>query len=554
MITNRVFSLIVTGGLISLLVGCGRNGDSGTIEAEASAVTSEDGKPLGTVQFPTSCDPEAQETLERGLALLHHMTYGRAEANFRSAADIDPDCAVAYWGQAMTRVHPLWPDTVPPDQLAEGQTLLERAREAEHTSARENAYIEALAGYYGADSERDRLAGFVAGWERVHRDYPDDPEAALFYALAELATVPASDKSYESQKAAGAIAEDVKERLPNHPGAHHYLIHAYDFPPLAERALETARHYDEVAPENSHALHVTSHIFTRLGLWPDSIELNRRAADAARERLPSGAISMHHLHAIDYLAYAHLQRADDDDAREVLEELQALEPPYQNHAATAYTFAAVPARYALERHAWNEAADVEPRRPAEVPWEEYPHLEAISHFARALGAVHTDQPDVVDEAIEALERLEGEARSLDIAYDWGTQVAIQRNAAEAWRAHETGDTERGLELMKKASEMEASTEKNPVTPGEVLPAMELYGDMLLDAERYDEAREQYQAALDRSPNRFNSLYGAGRAAELAGDEETAARFYRELVGISDEESEREELSHAREHVEMDPPT
>ena len=547
---NRVSFLSVV--VASLALGCASGGET-PAPSSGTAVMSADGKALGTVQFPTSCEPAAQETLERALALLHHMTYGPAEASFESAAESDPECAIAYWGMAMTYVHPLWPDTVPAEKLAGGQELLERARSADHTSDRESAYIEALAGYYGVDAspraERERLGGFLDGWARVHETYPDDPEAALFHALAQLGTAAASDKTYANQQAAGSIVAEVLAHMPSHPGAHHYLIHAYDVPPLAERALETARQYGEVAPANSHALHMTTHIFTRLGLWPESIEFNIRAADAASKRMPSGTISLHHLHAIDYLAYAHLQRADDEATLEVLHALRALEPPFQNHAATSYTFAAVPARYALERHAWEEATAVQARRPDDVAWDHYPHLEAISYFARAMGAARTGQRDEAQAAIETLRRLEEAAASLDIAYDWEIQVAIQRTAAEAWLAYEGGDTDRGLELMQQAAEMEASTEKNPVTPGEALPAMELYGDMLLAAGRYDEARQQYQATLTRSPNRFNSLYGSGRAAELAGDADAAAASYAELVESCVESGEREELIHARDYLE-----
>ena len=531
-----------------LAIGCGGGGEPPDVGTE---VVSVEGKALGTVHFPTSCDAAVQEELERGLALLHHMTYVEAAANFRAASEADPECAIAYWGQAMTFVHPLWPDSVPPDRLAAGRELLEQARRAEHSSERESAYIEAVDGYYGAEGserpERERLEGFLSGWAKVHKANPDDPEAALFHALAQLAQ--GADGTYTMQQSAGEIAESILARVPSHPGAHHYAIHAYDFPPLAERALGTARRYDDVAPENSHALHMTSHIFTRLGLWPESIEFNVRAADAARERMPSGAISMHHLHAVDYLAYAHLQRADDEAAKRVVEQLHSLEPPFQDHAATAYAFAAVPARYALERHAWDEASKVEAPWPEDVAWAQYPHLEAIPTFARALGAARTNRPDQARAAIQELARLEESARALDSAYDWGTQVAIQRMASEAWLAYEGEQTERGLELMQQAAEMEAATQKNPVTPGEALPSIELYGDMLLAAGRYEEARTQYRAALDRSPNRFHSLYGAARAAELAGMMDVAESTYRELIDICVDSGDRKELVAARDYLE-----
>lgn len=517
-----------------------------------SAVVSADGENLGEVYFPTSCAAEAQDGLERGLALVHHMTYLAAEASFRAAAETDPDCAIAYWGIAMTFVHPLWPDVVSEEKLAEGQELLDEAAEAAHTSDREQAYVQALRGYYepGVDSpsELDRLNGFLAGWSGVHEAYPEDMEAACFHALALLGTAPTTDKTYANQRQAGAIAQSVLVELPKHPGAHHYTIHAYDFPPLAEDALATARSYDDVAPENSHALHMTSHIFTRLGLWPESIEFNIRAEKAARERTPSGMVSVHRLHAMDYLAYAYLQMADDVEAEEVLESMMALEPPFYNHAATAYSFAAVPSRLVLERHEWAKATQVEPGRPEAVPWEQYPQLLAIPYFARAMGAARTGDFAAAEEAVDKLTELQAEAEALPGAYDWGIQVEIQKLAAQAWLAYEQGDKEEALDLMALAAEKEASTEKNPVTPGEVLPARELYGDMLLATEDYAGALAEYQAALERSPNRFNSLYGAGRAAELAGDEDAAAEYFEQLLEVAPEATgDRPALAHAREY-------
>jgi tetratricopeptide (TPR) repeat protein len=516
--------------------------------ALGTPVVSADGLELGSVHFPTSCEPAAQGDLERGLALLHHMNYTNAEPIFLAAAETDPECVLAYWGAAMTYVHPLWPDTISPEKRTAGEELLAKAAAASHTSERESAYVEALAGYYeGADrSERERLVSYLEGWTAVHADYPDDTEAALFHALALLANAAAEDKSYQKQLEAGEILEGVLARVARHPGAHHYTIHAYDFPPLAERALDIARRYDDLAPENTHALHMTSHIFTRLGLWPESITFNIRAAKAASGPTPAGAVSLHHLHALDYLAYAHLQQADDEAAEEVLAAITALEPPFQNHAATAYAFAAVPSRLALERHDWERAAEVGIRWPAELEWDQYPYLDAIPYFARALGAARAGKPAEAKAAIGELSRLEEAARALDIAYDWGIQVAIQRVAAEAWLAYESDDTERALELAQEAAEMESTTEKNPVTPGEVLPARELYGDMLLAIGRHAEAIEAYEGALARSPNRFNSLYGAGRAAELAGEREAAESFYGQLLDICpDPTGERPELEHAR---------
>ncbi len=544
----------ISSAAVGLLIvaGCAAPESASTQPAEESpavgtAVVDASGAPLGTVDFPTSC-PDAQEQLELGLALLHHMNYRKAEEVFEAAATTDPECALAYWGQAMTWVHPLWPDTIPADKREAGEELLQQAAGAAHTSPRESAYVEALASYYdGADrSERERLETYLAAWTKVHADNAGDSEAALFHALALLANAPASDKTYAKQLEAGSLLEDVLARVPQHPGAHHYTIHAYDFPPLAEKALDIARRYDELAPENTHALHMTSHIFTRLGLWPESIEFNLRAAAAAADRTSTGEVSLHHLHALDYLAYAYLQQAQEGKADGVLAEIQALEPPFQNHSATAYAFAAVPARLALERHDWESAAATRIGWPTEVAWEQYPYLDAISHFALALGSAHTGNPTAAQAAIAELERLEGAASVLNVAYDWGIQVEIQKLAAQAWLAYETGDVAGGLERAQEAAELEGTTEKNPVTPGEVLPAAELYGDMLLAAERYGEAIDAYRKALDRSPNRFNSLYGAGRAAELAGDAAAAASFYGQLAEVCSGAPEgRPELAHAR---------
>jgi tetratricopeptide (TPR) repeat protein len=371
-------------------------------------------------------------------------------------------------------------------------------------------------------------------------------EAACFHALGLLGTAPTTDKTYANQRQAGAITQAVLVELPQHPGAHHYTIHAYDFPPLAEEALATARSYDDVAPENSHALHMTSHIFTRRGLWPESIEFNIRAERAAQERTPTGMVSMHRLHAMDYLAYAYLQMANDIEAEEVLEAMTALEPPFHNHAGTAYSFAAVASRIALERHAWDEAAAVEPGWPEGVPWDQYPHLLAIPTFARALGAAMTGDAAAAEGAIATLGELQEAAAALPGAYDWAIQVEIQKLAAQAWLTFEQGDRESALALMAEAAQKEASTEKNPVTPGEVLPARELYGDMLLATEDYAAALAEYEAALERSPNRFNSLFGAGRAAELDGDETTAADYDRQLLEIAPEATgDRPALDYAR---------
>jgi tetratricopeptide (TPR) repeat protein len=528
-----------------------RSGEIGLAAAAGSLVSVSDstGAPLGTVRLTHSCNDAAAIQLGRGLALLHSMTYEDARSAFASATEVDPDCAMGYWGQAMTFVHPLWSDPPGEAGFERGQALLGEAR-SHAESEGELAYIEALAGYYEAgrgDSERPNLMGFESGWRAFHEKYPDDPEGTCFYALARLGTAEPSDKTFAVQRAAGALAEGVLADIPDHPGAHHYIIHAYDNPALAERAVDVARSYGKVAPEIPHALHMPTHTFTRLGLWQESIEWIRRSADAALKRSMGGETSLHYFHALDYLAYAYLQGAEDRRAVEVLRELEGVAPPYQTHLASAYTFAAVPARVALERHMWDAAADLEPRVPSDYPWQTVPAMEAITHFARALGAARSGRLEQAREDLETLAAIKEQVAGR--APYWGTQVEIQRLSALGWLQLAEGSRDEALATMREAAELEAGTEKHPVTPGEILPARELLADMLLELDRASEALAEYEKALERSPNRFNSLYGAGRAAELSGDAAAASRYYEALVKVTaNADTERERLRRARSYV------
>jgi tetratricopeptide (TPR) repeat protein len=523
---------------------------SQTAETTAAVAVSDASRsPLGTVRLPHSCTDPAGVHLGRGLALLHSMTYEEAEASFAEAAETDADCAMAYWGQAMTVIHPLWSDPPNEARFELGRAWLDQAR-AYVQSGHERAYVEALAGYYQAgrsESEKPNLIGFENGWREFHAKYPNDPEGTAFYALAQLATVDPADKTFGKQRQAGALAKSVLEAIPDHPGGHHYVIHAYDNPMLSEQAVDVARSYGKIAPEIPHALHMPTHTFTRLGLWQESIDWNRRSGDAALKRPVGDQTSLHYFHAVDYLAYAYLQGAEDQRAIDVLVELEGIKPPYQAHVASAYTFAAVPARLALERHSWAAAADLQPRWPSAYPWDTAPAMEAITYFARALGAARSGRLDQARADLEALGALQRQVAAKN-AY-WGTQVEIQRLSAAAWLQFEEGSRDEALSTMRAAAELEAGTEKHPVTPGEVLPARELLADMLLELGRSAEALVEYEAALERSPNRFNSLHGAGRAAELAGDSEMASRYYRSLVEVTaNADTERERLRHAREYL------
>lgn len=505
------------------------------------------GDQLGTVQISLSCNEEANRQVERGIALIHHMTYEGARAAFAAASEVDSDCAMAYWGQAMSFIHPLWSDPPSEADFKKGQALLEQARASAQNTDREGAYIAAVEAYYAKGwnrNETSNLVSFAQAWEEVYRQFPDDLEAATFYALAHMATADPADKTFAKQKEAGAILEKVLARIPDHPGAHHYIIHAYDYPPLAEKALEVARRYGKIAPDIPHALHMPTHIFTRLGYWQESIDMNLRSAAAALKHPAGDKISFHYLHALDYRAYAHLQRAEDAKAQEVLNLLENLQGPFQPHIAIAYTFAAVPARVALERHQWSDAARLKPQTPGNYPWDRFPAMEAITHFARALGAARSGDTQTAAQALDKMVALY-EQTAKTSAY-WAKQIEIQRLSAKAWLTYEEGKREEALDMMRSASELEASIVKHPVTPGGVLPARELFADMLVEMGHYEEARTEYEAALVRNPNRFNSLYGAGRAAELGGDKSKAGLYYGKLIEVTaDAGTDRTRLQQAR---------
>ena len=505
------------------------------------------GDQLGTVVFPISCSKEAKPQVERGLALLHHMTYDGAKAAFIAATNTDSDCAMGYWGQAMTYIHPLWSDAPSKEDFDRGHALVAKAKIRGQKTDREKAYIEAVAAYYEKGWNKDEtvnLQSFEAGWENVYRRFPDDIEAASFYALSHMATANPGDKNYTKQKQAATIAERILTQVSDHPGAHHYMIHAYDYPPLASKALDVARSYGEIAPDIPHALHMPTHIFTRVGLWQESIIMNNRSAEAALKHPAGNDISLHYPHALDYLVYAYLQQADDLSARQVMDELLIIDESFQTHIAASYSFTAIPARLALERQQWAEAAILKPKLPNNYPIEKFPAMEAITYYAKALGAARAGNVKMANQALEKLTSLHKKTEKTS-AY-WAKQVEIQRLSAMAWIMYQEDRKKKALNVMRKAAELESSTEKHPVTPGEILPARELLADMLLDMGRYKEAQTEYETTLKRSANRFNSLYGAGLAAELGNNKKDAVLYYKKLVEMTEEvKSEREQLKHAR---------
>lgn len=490
------------------------------------------GKALGKVDFPISYGLETQSKFKRGLALLHHMMYAQAEKEFAALAEEYPDCAMAYWGIAMSRFHPLW--AVPSEKdLRQGWSAIGRAKALNVPTQREQAYIGAIEAFYKdwQDVEHPkRLIAWEAAQEKVYKENPEDIDAAAFYALAHLSTAPKADKTFKHQKEAGALLEKLYAKAPEHPGVLHYTIHAYDNPMLASRAVEVARAYDKIAPDVPHALHMPSHIFVRLGLWPDAIDWNARSAAAAMRQSVGGVASLHYIHAQDYLVYAYLQQGQDKMAENVLREINTIEN-YQDSFASAYGIAAAQARYPLERGQWAEAAALQLRTHSSFPWDKHPWFESITYFARGLGAARSGDSGAARKAIEKLNTSYERAVNAGQNY-WAVHVDAQRKAVAAWIALSEGKEVEALQMMREAADIEDSVDKHPVTPGAVLPARELLGDMLVLLGKPAEAIRAYEASLNVSPNRFNSLHGAGRAAELAGDSAKAKLYYSTLLKLT----------------------
>jgi tetratricopeptide (TPR) repeat protein len=477
----------------------------------------------GTVDFAISCNDEAQERFNLGLAQLHHMMYDQAMPHFEAAAEADPDCAMAHWGIAMASFQPLWHPT-PDAGLERGRAALERARQIGAPTERERAHLAAVDAFFAdpsppaADRPSDHAArtrAWMDAQREAHEAHPDDEDAAAFYALATVAHAqtqfaPDAERDYTAQRAAGAVLERYLDDHPEHPGLHHYLIHAYDSPALADEARSVAARYDRLAPETAHALHMPSHIFVRLGQWEETADLNERSAEAALRQAASdpGAIG-HYVHALDYVMYAYLQMGDEDRARETLERVRAVEET-PAALAWAYGIAAPQARYYLERQRWEEAARLEPGQPAILQWEDYPAANALFHYARGLGAARSGDLDQAE--VEAA-RIDDAVRSLREAGDayWAHLTDALGMAVEAWVLYERGDADQALALMSEAADLEDSMDKHPVTPGEVLPVRELYGELLLREGRADDARAAFEASLQRTPNRRNGLAGVDRA-------------------------------------------
>jgi tetratricopeptide (TPR) repeat protein len=509
---------------------------------------------LGQVNFTISCNRQAQRQFNRAVAWLHSFEYEEAEKAFTEVTVSDRRCGMAYWGIAMSNYHPIW---APPTaaELQKGSNAVEKAKVVGARTQRERDYIAAIELFYkDADKidHRTRASSYSKAMEQLYLRHPSDREAGVFYALMLIATgMITNDKSYANEKKAAQILNRVLAREPQHPGVAHYLIHGYDYPVLAPLALPAARSYARIAPASAHAQHMPSHIFTRMGLWPEAIRSNLDAKAAAkayavRNRM-LGAWD-EQLHAMDYLAYAYLQRAQDKQAWGVLDELNKIQKAEPPNFKVAYAFTAIPARYALERRRWDEAAKLTfpPNTLETFPWQSFRWAEAHIYFARAIGAARTGDTASARQEVEKLTAIRQALVEVKGDYDWAKQVEIKRQVASAWLAHAEGKHEESLRLMRAAAELDDATEKHPVTPGAVLPAREQLGELLLELKQPIAALQEFETSLRSAPNRFNGLYGAARAARLAVDRKKAKTYYGKLAVLTREaDSVRPEIDEAK---------
>jgi Tfp pilus assembly protein PilF len=505
------------------------------------------GARLGKVSFETSCNATAQKDIDLAMAYFHSFDWGRYKAPLDNALKADPACGMAHWVRALgTLDNPFaWPVNLNAKVLGEGEAALEAARKAGLKTQRERDYVEALAEFY---RDHDKLAHperakrLEAAFGKLAERYPQDVEATILHALFLSRNFDPQDKSYGNQLRAAQILEPIFMKQPEHPGVAHYLIHSYDYPALARQGLEAAKRYSGIAPDAAHALHMPSHIFTRVGHWKESVASNRASAEAAKGSTPN------RLHALDYMTYAHLQMGQDEAARAVFAESRKVEKPADNFAA-AYGLAAIPARLALERAEWSEAAKLElhPARDA-FPWGKYPQAEAINAYARAIGAARTKDVAAARSEHERLLVLRDQAKALKFGY-WADQIDIQAEAVAGLVALAEGQAGKGIELLRNAAKREDATEKHVVTPGPLVPARELLGNALLDQGDAVAAMKEFEAVLVREPNRYRPMLGAAMAADKAGDKSKAREHYSRLLEVAEgADSGRVELASARKAV------
>jgi tetratricopeptide (TPR) repeat protein len=513
-----------------------------TLGLSASPGTAEESadQQLGTVHFATSCNDTAQRRFDRAMRYQHSFWYKASREIFEETLKADPDCGIAYWGIALS----LWnnPHNPPPaPNLAPALAAIEQGKAVGAKSERERDYIDALAVLYEDYDKvdyRTRLQAYLKAMQALATKYPTDDEAQIFYAITLNVSASPADKTYAQQLKGAAILEPIFQRQPQHPGVAHYLIHLYDYPPIAVKGLDAARRYAAIAPAAPHAQHMPSHIFTRVGYWKESVASNIASVTAAK----ADKEGTEQLHAMDYMVYAYLQLGRDREARAVIDEMVQVTNANADIYGGSFALAASPARYMVERGDWQGAAALEVRP------SKFPHVMAITHFARALGAARSGHPDAATADVAKLAELRDKLVAAKDPY-WSQIVDIQRQIASAWQLYAEGKHDEALTMIRAAADAEDKTEKSPVTPGPLAPARELYGAMLLERGMAKEALAAFAATMAKEPNRYNAFAGAAKAAVALGDKATARADYEKLLALTaDSNSDRPELAAARQFV------
>ena len=509
---------------------------------------------FGEVSFSLSCRYDLRETFNLGLSLIHSFEYAEAEKAFVSILDQDSECLMAYWGTAMSILnHPLSLKQNP-ESLKRGEALLKVAQTLAPNNDREKDYIDAVSIYFKdwqtLDTQTRKLK-YESKMKELYVKYPGDVETAVFYSLAILATADLNDKTYSKQKESGKILEDLFKTNPNHPGIAHYIIHNYDSPELANLALKTARQYSVIAPASAHAQHMPSHIFTRLGLWDESIKSNIDSANSAvcyAESVNPNASWVSEIHAIDYLVYAYLQLGDNAKAKLEMDKVKEIKEVFpKDHFASAYALIAIPARLAVENKNWELATKLELPN-TNLDWGKATWPKAILHFSRALGFTNTGNSLAAQKELEILISLRDRLNEAENIYESG-QVTIQIEAIKGWIEYSKGNADKAIEYMKLASNLESETSKAAVTPGEIIPADELLADLYLALNRPEEALKAYKLNLKGHPFRFNGIYGAAKAAQQLNDTKLTAYYFEKLIKLSEDvNSSRPELIEAKEFI------
>jgi tetratricopeptide (TPR) repeat protein len=502
------------------------------------------------VNFQVSCNASAQKEFNQAMALFYSFWFNPAIKSFSQVLQHDPECGMAHWGIAiMSMGNPFaWPPN--PNALKAGAAAMAEAQRVGAKSERERDYIAALAAFFKdweTTDHRPRAVAFEKAMEGMATRYPQDIDAQILYALVLNVTALPTDKTFANQLKAAGILEPLYKKYPNHPGVAHYLIHTYDYAELAEKGLPAARAYAGIAPSVPHALHMPSHIFSRVGVWREMVEGNRASYLAAKAELAEKTLDIgtyDALHAMDYMLFGHLQQAQDKAAKQVLDEVAAIRKVNVENFVAAYAFAAIPSRYALEHGDWKQAAALK-LSPADLSWNKFPQAEAILVFARGLGAARIGDVAAARKDVERLQALKEAMTAAKIGY-WAGQADFQIKTVNAWIAHAEKRHDEAVRLMRAAAEAEEASDKHPVTPGNVVPSRELLGEMLMALNQPGQALAEFERSLKRDPNRFRGIYGAARAAEASGNRQAARDYYAKLQTLTaDRDTERPELAQAK---------